>query len=172
MGCGERRVKRLDAQCRRVCVEARRVHERHRAQASDIAIMELSSIVQREAHRRVWRLYRRQWTAAQEERAGEAGLYDDPVARVEVQNDQLGATPRAHEGASDRTRYELGRRTLAEHVWPGDGDFGDAATGDLAIQVARDRLSLWELRHRGAASDARSRAIQCPGDTACPRTGR
>src|SRR5688500_13715469 len=154
MGCGEGRVKRLDAEHRRVFVEASAAHQRDGAESTDVAVVEVPAIVQLEAQRGVRSLVLGQWPATEEKRTGEAGLHHDAIAGVELQHDQLGAAPRSHETAAHGTSAEVGCRTLAEHVRSDDADLGDAATGDLAIEVPGDRLSLWELRHRNAASDA------------------
>src|SRR5215217_1363072 len=99
MGRGERRVKRLDAERRGVLREARGTHQRQRPEAANVAIVEVTAVVQREAHGGVRSLVLGERTATEEQRTGESGLYDDAILRVEIEHDELRAAPRAHEGA-------------------------------------------------------------------------
>src|SRR5215210_6524712 len=135
MGCGERRVKRLDAELRRVLIEAAGAHQRECPEATNVAVVKVPSVIETEANRRVWRFGLGQRAAGQEERAGEPRLNDDPLARVQIEDDQLGATPSAHEAPSGDVRCELLRRSLTKNVRPNDRDLGDAATSDLAMEV-------------------------------------
>ena len=60
---GERWVKRLDAECARVFVEPFGRHQRDGAEATNVAIVEVASVVEREVQCRVRRLALRQRAA-------------------------------------------------------------------------------------------------------------
>src|SRR5690348_14257869 len=93
----ERRVKRLDAQPALVLREPRRRHEPDRAEAADVAVVQAAAVVEREGHAEELPLALRERSDAvvDEERAGEAGLDDEPVAGRQVEDHELRAPPRA-----------------------------------------------------------------------------
>src|SRR4051795_12877425 len=91
----ERRVKRLDAERGDVRVEARRRHQRERAEAADVAVVEVATIRERERDAEEAPLALRQRALVEEQGAGEPRLHDEAVARRQVEHDELRAPPRA-----------------------------------------------------------------------------
>src|SRR5690349_9695161 len=95
MGRGERRVKRLDAECPDVLGEPLRAHERDRAEAADVAVVELPAVREVEGDAEEAALALRDPARVDEQGAGEARLDDEPVAGGEVEDDQLRPAPRS-----------------------------------------------------------------------------
>ena len=138
---GERRVKWLDAERRHVFGETIGGHQGHRAEPPNVAVVERPAVVEREFDRRVAALVLRKSAAVDEQRAGEPRLHDDAVARRQVEHDELGAAPAARDRRAGRAAGRIrAARALAQHVALDDDDADDRATGDLAIEIARDRL--------------------------------
>src|SRR2546423_12582355 len=93
----ERRVKRLHAEPADVLAEPLRRHEGDRAEAADVAVVEAPAVGEgeRDADELLLALGERRRSVVGEEGASEARLHDEPVARREVEDDELRATPRA-----------------------------------------------------------------------------
>src|SRR5881227_2235994 len=93
----ERRVKRLDAEPALVLGEPVGRHERDRAKAADVAVVQAAAAVEGEGHsqKRALTLGERRRAVVDEKCAGEARLDDEPVAGGEVEDDELRAPPRA-----------------------------------------------------------------------------
>src|SRR5690349_20485583 len=80
MGVGERGVKRLDAETRRVFGEAVGAHDGDRAEAPDVAVVEVAAVVEREVQSGVGSLGVREGAAREEKGAGEARLHYKVIA--------------------------------------------------------------------------------------------
>src|SRR5512132_3799357 len=94
----ECRVKGLDAERARVRVPSRRRHQRDRAEASNVAVVQGAAVVEAELERGVAALgvgERAVGWGVEQHRAGEARLHDYAVAGGKVEDDELGAAPRA-----------------------------------------------------------------------------
>ena len=141
MGHRERGVKRLDAQCLDVFLESLGRHQRDGAEAANVAVVEVARVIEREVKRGVRCFPLRQGPGRQEQRAGEARLHDDAVARAQVEHDALRASPAAHDRGAGNTTPQRGGRHLAQHVGLSHDDAGDRAAAQLAIEIASDRLS-------------------------------
>src|SRR4051812_37616368 len=94
MLCGERGIKGFDAQGRCVRGEALLIHDRERAKASDVPVVERSRVRELERDGRVstfilWKAPR----VIDQQSAGETRLNNDAIPRRQVDHDQLRATP-------------------------------------------------------------------------------
>src|SRR5678815_3681365 len=134
-------VKRLDAKRVGVLRKAFVGHERHGAKPTNVAVVQRASIVQPELDRRVAPLVLWEIAAIDQDSAGKARLNDNAVASREIDHDELGASPTAFDRGARNAPRESSRGHLSQHVRPGDSDADDARPSDLAIEVARDRLS-------------------------------
>src|SRR6478672_8269776 len=105
-------VKGLDAESGVIFGEAPSIHESDSPQPPDIAIVQVAPVVEREMECGIGRLVRRKRSTAEKQRAGEAWLHDDPIAAVQIDDDELGTTPGANDGSahcapSERVRIDL-----------------------------------------------------------------
>jgi len=136
-------VKWFDAENRRVFVESLRRHERDRSEPPDVSIVKRSAVGQIEAKRGVTKLSLVEVSAGiDQERACESWLDDDSISAGEVEHDELRSSPRAIDRRSGDALPQCASRNLAKHVGLRDRDGGDARSGDLTIEIARDRLGL------------------------------
>ena len=153
----ERRVKRFRPQCRIEFRESCGRHERERAESADVAVGERAPVMQREGHGNVGSRFGRQHSVVDQERAREARLDDDSVVRVEEDHDGLGAAIAALDARSRHASRQCCGGCVAKYVCPVHPDAGDHGARYGAIEVARDRLSFRELRHRAPAPASRYR---------------
>src|SRR5215203_2914824 len=100
-------VKRLDAERGGVVVPALRAHQRDGAEAADVAVMEGASVVETQVQRGVAALAvgEGMLRVLEQQRAGEAGLHHEPLARRQVEHDELRAPPGTlYRGAGEAAR--------------------------------------------------------------------
>src|SRR4051794_37569917 len=116
MLAGKGGVKWFHPQIRRVLVEALRIHERHRAEPANVAIVQHATVGENELHVRVPELLCREIATVDQQSAGESWLHHDPVARGELEDDELGAPPAARDRRSGYPRYQVFRIDLAQDV--------------------------------------------------------
>ena len=90
---GKRTVKWLDAEFPRVLFETIGIHQRNRTEPPDVGVVKSSAVVEIESQRRIAELRRRQTSVIDEQRAGEARLYDDAISAVEIDYDELCPPP-------------------------------------------------------------------------------
>src|SRR5437764_1125667 len=131
---GERRVKWLDAQRRRIGVETLRRHEGYRSEPPDVPIVERPAVIENELQRRIAALPLGKRPGIDEESAREARLNDDSIVRGEIENNELRAAPCSYDRRPGQTPPKGQRCGLAKHVAALDDHPVDAAPGDLAIQ--------------------------------------
>src|SRR3954469_22084301 len=110
------RVKGLDAKRRGVVRETLGSHQCEGAEASDIAIVNRSTVVQRELDGGVRALSVRKVARVDEQGAGEPRLNDDSITRREIEDDELSATPAALDDRVARAARQLAGRHLAKHI--------------------------------------------------------
>ena len=151
MGSGERRVKRLDAQCRRVFGEPRRVHERDGAEAPDVAIVEVAAVVEDEAQRGVRRL---------RSGSGPRASSSAPVKR--------GCTTMRSPESRSRTT-SLARRQARCDRDARSRDCASSAGGDLAQHVGLLDDDLGDAAAARSRDRGRERSSQSPGARALDR---
>ena len=165
-------------------------HEGDGAEPADVAVVQVASVVEREVQGGVGRFRVGEGTAAQEERAGEARLHDDSVARIEVEHDELGAPPAALDRGAGRALREARPGTLRAARRPSSTTTPVTCAADLPSRsramvsvsgssgTMRGAQRWWRAREvRRLAPcpdfrDGRSRASRCRSDTACRRSGR
>src|SRR4051812_9967214 len=96
----KRRVKRLRTERRDVALKAFGRHERHGSETTNVAVVQGTAVGEHERHGRIATLGVGKLSVVQEERACESRLDDDAVARREIDDDELGAPPRADNAGS------------------------------------------------------------------------
>jgi hypothetical protein len=142
----ERGVKGLDAESARVSLEALGAHERDGAQPADVAVVQVPAVVEGEAQGGVGSFVGRKGPAAEQQGPREPRLDDDAIARTEIEDDELRpALAAKHLDASEATHKVL-RRDFSQDVRLRDIHPHYAASTDLAVEVAGDRLRLRQLR--------------------------
>ena len=144
---GERGVKGLATEPGGVSGKPLLAHERQRAEPSNVAIVNRTTILEAKLNGRVRAFALRQISRVDEQRAGEAWLDNHAIAGGEIEDDELGASPTAIDCCACGTACEGTRRDLAKYVGFGDADPRDPCAPDRAIQISRDRFGLRELRH-------------------------
>jgi len=136
-------VKWFDAKNGRVFLESLRRHERDRSEPPNVAIVKCSAIGQIEAKSGVVKLALVEVSAAIDQQcACESWLDDDSIFAGEVEHDELRSSPRAMDRRAGHALSQSARRNLAKNVGLRDSDGGDARSGDLTVEIARDRLGL------------------------------
>src|ERR1700694_2132336 len=90
---GKSTVKWLYAELPRVLFETIRIHQRNRTEPSNVGVVQSSTVVEIETQRRIAELCGGESSVVDEQRAGEARLYDDAISAVEIDHYQLGAAP-------------------------------------------------------------------------------
>src|SRR5215471_14592922 len=147
MRCGERSVKWLDAERRRVAREAIGVHQSDRSEPSNIAVVKGSAIVENELDGRVLTLTFGQIARVDQQRTGETRLHNQMIAAGEIENDQLRASPRPSDSHADEPLCQRARADLAQDVRTAYVNGDDGSSCALAIEVAGDGLGFRKLRH-------------------------
>src|SRR4029077_2112648 len=109
-------VKRLDAEFPRVLFETIGIHKRSRSEASDVGVMQSSAVVEVESQRRIVELCARESAIVDEECAGEARLYNDPVTGVEIDHHQLCPAPTAKDRRVSQSPRDRARTHFAQHI--------------------------------------------------------
>src|SRR3977135_3320520 len=88
-------VKWLDAEFPRVLFETIGIHQRNRSKSPDVGVMQSSAVVEVEPQRGIIELRPRESAVIDQQRAREARLYHDSIARVEIEHHQLCPAPAA-----------------------------------------------------------------------------
>ena len=92
-------VKRLDAECAGVFVEPLRRHQRDGPETTNVAVVQIATVVERQMQRGVAALRDSgRGPRDQQQRARESRLDDDAVAGREIEHDELGAPPARLDG--------------------------------------------------------------------------
>src|SRR5215212_3204593 len=112
----ERGVKRLRAQSLRVAGPAFGTHQGHGPEATNVAVVQGATVVELKAKRGVATLALGKIARVDQQGTGEARLYDDSVAAVEVEHYQLRSTPSASDPHAGGAARQLVGGHLAEHV--------------------------------------------------------
>src|SRR3954468_14554273 len=138
----KRTVKWLYTELRRIFRESALIHERDSTEPTHVGVVESSAVIEVEAHRRIVELRALKTPVVDQQSAGEPRLYDDPVAGVEIDHHQLGASPAANDRCAAHPSRQRTRANFAQDVRLANGNLRDFATADRAIEIARDRLGL------------------------------
>src|SRR5205823_13634296 len=109
-------VKRLDAELAGVLLETTRVHQRNSTESPHVGVMQSSTVVEIEAQRGIPELVTVKISVVDQESAGEARLYDEPITRIQIDHDELRATPTAEDGGVLHPPGERARIHLAQHI--------------------------------------------------------
>ena len=91
-------VKWLNAEFPRVLFETIGIHQRNGSQPADVGVVKSSAVVEIESERGIVELRSCESPVIDQQRARESGLDDDPIAGVEIDHYELGATPAAKDG--------------------------------------------------------------------------
>ena len=137
-------VKRFGAQLAGVLLPPLRRHHRHRAESTDVPIVECPAVGELQRQRGVAPLAIGEPSVVDQQSPGEARLDHQQLAAGQRTDDQLGAAPAAHDGGPFESRLEQLGRALAQHVGPVHADVDDPRAGQCAVQIPRDGLSLGE----------------------------
>jgi hypothetical protein len=144
---GELGVKWLDAQCVGVRAEALVAHQRNGSEPANVAVVHATSVVELDSERRIRQLFRGKFPVVDQQRAREARLHHDVVAGRQIEHDELGAAPAAFDAGGREPFRQAARVRFAQDVRLRDSNRHDARAANLAIQIAGDRLGLWQLGH-------------------------
>jgi hypothetical protein len=142
MRARKRTVKRLDAEFPRVLFETIRIHQRNRSETPNIGVVKSSAVVELETQRGIAEIRRTETAVVDEQSAGEARLYDNSIAAVEVDHYQLGAAPAFDNRSLTEPPGKRARADFAQYVGFANRDFLDSSSADRAVEIARDRLGL------------------------------
>jgi hypothetical protein len=104
--------------------------------------MQSSTVIEIESHRRVVELVARKMSVVDEQRAGESRLNDESIASVEVENNELGASPAADYRSILYTFRQRARIHFTQNVALSNRDLRDLPSANRAVEIARDRLGL------------------------------
>jgi hypothetical protein len=99
-----------------------------------------------------------------DEGAGHAGLYHEPLSAREAQDDMLGATLHGFDPVASEGAKEAGLRNLPQDMRVVESGVGEGPSGDERPEVTNDGFDLRQLRH------ALPHAKRCPAGTVFPRT--
>src|SRR3954468_14816341 len=151
----KRTVKRLDAEFSRVLLEPIPAHERDRTEAAHVGIVQSSAIVEVETQGGIIELVAVKTAVVDEQRAGEARLYDQAITGVEVDHHQLCPAPAAEDRRVVKPFGKSAWSDSAQHVTLPNRDFFYLSPANRAVEIARDRLRLRYLGHRASAHATR-----------------
>src|SRR3954464_6449941 len=136
----KRTVKRLDTKSGRILTEPRGAHKRDCTESTHIGVVQSSAVVELHFHRRVAELRRVEFPVFDQKRASKSWLYDEAVAVVEIQNDQLGSPPTPHYAGITQSPGEGAGGDLAQYVRFFYRDFFYLPTANSSVEIAGDRL--------------------------------
>src|SRR5438034_3111828 len=142
MRASERTVKWLDAEFAGVFLEAFGIHQRDSSKTTYIGVMQSSSVVEVETQRGIVELRSAEISRVDQERSGESRLYDDPVAGVEIDNYELGASPAAENRRAAQPPCNGARTHFPQHIGFSDRDSSYLLPANRAVEIAPDRLCL------------------------------
>src|SRR4051812_14176333 len=138
---GERMVKRLDAKFPRVFFEAISAHQCDRAQPPDVGVVESSTVIEIESHRRIAELVATKMPVVDQERTGESRLHHEPITRIEIQDDEFRAAPASHYCRVLKSPRERTRAYFAQHVALPNGNVFYRSPANRPVEIAGDRFS-------------------------------
>ncbi len=139
---GKRGVKRLGAERRGVRMKPLGRHEGNGAESADVAVVECAAVVEVEVERGVLPLAGGEIAGVDEERPGEAGLHDEPVAGRKIDHGELSAPPAAEDRGARGTSAKLGGRDFAQDIGPRDADVRDGGPSHRGVEPAGDGFDL------------------------------
>src|SRR5258705_467234 len=142
MRARKRTVKRFDAEFPRVFLETIGIHQRNRTEAANVGVMKSSAVVELETERRIAEVCRGETAVVDEQSAGEARLYHDSIAAVEVDHYQLGSAPASDNRGLTETLRQRARTDFAQYIGFANRYFLDSSSADRAVQISGDRLGL------------------------------
>ena len=134
-------VKWFDAKRGSVLLESPRRHERDGSESPDVAIMKRAAVGEIESKRRITKLALVEVvTGVDQQRPRKSGLNDHSISAREIEHNEFRSSPGAIDRRAHHALPQCDRGDLAKDVGFRNGDGDDARSGDLAIQIARDRL--------------------------------
>src|SRR5215210_3341144 len=131
---GKLTVKWLYAEFPRVLFETISVHQRNCTESSHVCVMKSSAVIETEPQRGVDELCGRKTSIIDQQRAGEARLYDDSIPAVQIDHHELRAAPAAQNPLVSKPTGDRPGRSLTQHVGFPDRNLLDAPPTDRAIE--------------------------------------
>src|SRR6476619_6250110 len=113
---GKRTVKWLDAKFAGVLFETSGTHQRNSAEASHVGVVQSSTVIEVESHRRIVELVALKMSVVDQESAREARLHHDSITGVQIEHHQLSSTPAADNGGVANAPGERARIHLPQYV--------------------------------------------------------
>src|SRR4051794_32245847 len=139
---GERTVKRLDAEFAGVLFEPSRAHQCNSAEPPHVGVVQSSTIIEIEPHRRIAELVSAKISIVDEKSPGESGLHDESIAGVQIQDYQLRPAPASDYCRVLKSLREQARAYFAQHVTLPNGNLFYRSPANRAVEIAGDRLRL------------------------------